>query len=83
MTQGWTCPVCGRGVSPAKGTCDHGNDYSYIVSAPVKSVDDGMCDACRPPNGSGICGCYRPERDGINFGTGRLIKIGQLPDGCS
>jgi hypothetical protein len=24
MREGWKCPVCGRGVSPDHGTCDHG-----------------------------------------------------------
>lgn len=24
MSEGWKCPVCGRGVAPSEKTCDHG-----------------------------------------------------------
>lgn len=24
MNDGWTCPVCRRGVAPSEKTCDHG-----------------------------------------------------------
>jgi len=24
MTEGWKCPVCGKGVAPTEKTCDHG-----------------------------------------------------------
>ena len=24
MREGWKCPVCGKGVSPDKDTCEHG-----------------------------------------------------------
>ena len=24
MTEGWKCPVCGRGVAPSEKVCEHG-----------------------------------------------------------
>lgn len=30
MTEGWKCPVCGRGVAPSEKTCDHGGGIAAI-----------------------------------------------------
>ena len=58
----WTCPGCGRGVAPGQKTCDHGGKAGlpYVPAYPLPPVIDWGCDACRL---SGVCNCYRPERD--------------------
>lgn len=29
--EGWTCPVCGRGVSPDEKTCEHGQRPAWTL----------------------------------------------------
>lgn len=76
--EGWICPTCKRGLSPDQPHCDH--DASTVVPRlPLRrgtttpwmpqpaTIDEytrliGGCEACRE---SGICGCYRPDRDSV------------------
>lgn len=31
MSEGWKCPVCGRGVAPSEKTCEHGAGHGGVV----------------------------------------------------
>lgn len=30
MTEGWKCPVCGRGVAPSEKVCEHGDGHGGL-----------------------------------------------------
>lgn len=30
MSEGWKCPVCGRGVAPSEKTCEHGEGHGGL-----------------------------------------------------
>ena len=34
MSDGWRCPVCGRGVAPSERHCEHGGIPTTVVISP-------------------------------------------------
>jgi hypothetical protein len=40
MSEGWTCPVCRRGVAPAEKTCDHGGPRPLVKPSPSRRLLD-------------------------------------------
>lgn len=56
MTTGWTCPRCGRGLSPVVQVCPCHEDRYVGVSNTTPHIQDLGClhRSCRSCNGTGI-----------------------------
>lgn len=56
-SEGWKCPVCGKGVAPTEKTCDHGNQVNAGTYRPWPVIYPQTLKACPSCGSYGICGC--------------------------
>lgn len=72
MSEGWKCPVCGRGVAPTEKHCDHNNAFGGLWPLMQRGCIPTTCPC--PPNiycGNYVC----PRRlitGGIAYSHGAL-----------
>ena len=53
MTEGWKCPVCGRGVAPGEKSCDHGGGLTAPIYVPTPTRTWPLETSDPPPLGTG------------------------------